>query len=322
MFKSICKRAIGLASRQAIVSGADVIRRGLAVLMLLVTTSVILNLATPQAAAAADLPDVSVSFSRSTIDIGEISMMTVTITNNTTYVIGDMIVGRTVVISPSFSGSWYSFPSKLIAGTIESDCGADIYRSGTAYSAFISNDIPVGASCTITIELTGSSLGVASFNNFQVGYVSADGNAAGIVRVTVPGITVAAPPTPTLTFADTGPVYIPLNGTGSNPATSTIADSGAGAISYSSSNTNVATVNANTGAYTGLQSGDVTITATQAAAAGVNSAATASFTLSVAPAVRVDTLSPLTGPTMDSPEPAAAQAVSRRPCPPSPPLPD
>jgi large repetitive protein len=85
-------------------------------------------------------------------------------------------------------------------------------------------------------------------------------------------------PTPTLTFAVPGPARLVAGGGLNNPASSSIPSGGA--ISYTSSNPGVASVNGS-GAVTALTAGTTTITATQAASTGVNSQASASYTLTV-----------------------------------------
>jgi hypothetical protein len=94
--------------------------------------------------------------------------------------------------------------------------------------------------------------------------------------------TVNPPPSGVLTFATPSSTSVLLGSTLTNPATSTLTGGSYGAISYSSSNTAVATVSA-AGVVMPVSAGTSTITATQAAVAGVNAQATQTYTLTVIP---------------------------------------
>ncbi len=88
-------------------------------------------------------------------------------------------------------------------------------------------------------------------------------------------------PTPVLTFAT--PTALTCTSDCTNAATSSI--STGGVITYAISNqsvvTGVATINATTGAITPVAAGTATVTATQAAVAGKNAQASASYTLTI-----------------------------------------
>ncbi|MEI9921946.1 MAG: IPT/TIG domain-containing protein [Bacteroidota bacterium] len=87
-------------------------------------------------------------------------------------------------------------------------------------------------------------------------------------------------PIPVLSFAHpTLSCQIGSSAACSNVATSSIP--AGGAISYSSSNTAVATVDATTGAVTPVNAGTATVTATQAVKPGANGAATTTYTLTI-----------------------------------------
>ena len=87
-------------------------------------------------------------------------------------------------------------------------------------------------------------------------------------------------PSPEITFALPNSASLTIGNSLSNPATSSISVSGAGAISYTSNNTAVATVDSS-GVVIGIGSGTATISATQAAVSGINTQATQTFLLTV-----------------------------------------
>ena len=87
--------------------------------------------------------------------------------------------------------------------------------------------------------------------------------------------------TPTLSFATPTSAWVAMASALSNVATSTLSGGSFGAISYASSNTNVATVHPSTGVVTPVGAGTATITATQAAVSGVNEQATQTYALTV-----------------------------------------
>ncbi|MBI3286148.1 MAG: autotransporter domain-containing protein, partial [Burkholderiales bacterium] len=84
----------------------------------------------------------------------------------------------------------------------------------------------------------------------------------------------------TLTFATPNAASVVMTDSLTNAATSSLSGGSYGAISYSSSNTAVATVNSN-GVVTPVSVGSSTITASQAAVSGVNVAASQSYLLTV-----------------------------------------
>jgi uncharacterized protein YhjY with autotransporter beta-barrel domain/uncharacterized protein YjdB len=88
-------------------------------------------------------------------------------------------------------------------------------------------------------------------------------------------------PTPELTFATPDSASVVLGSTLTNAATSDITSEGAGAITYASDDTDIATVDETTGLVTPVSLGTVTITANQAAAEGVNTEGSASYELTV-----------------------------------------
>ncbi|MCX7207723.1 MAG: autotransporter domain-containing protein [Proteobacteria bacterium] len=90
------------------------------------------------------------------------------------------------------------------------------------------------------------------------------------------------PPTATLTFAIQGSVSVIAGNTLSNVASSSLNGAPYGAIIYSSNKPAVASVDAS-GKVSGHEAGTALITASQVGVAGVNAAASQSYTLTVAP---------------------------------------
>jgi len=149
--------------------------------------------------------------------------------------------------------------------------------------------------------LSGGSFGTISYSSSNMAVATV--NAAGVVSTVSPGttiitatqaavpgindratqtytLTVAPLAVGTLSFATPNAASVIMGSTLANPATSTLTGGSYGAISYSSSNTAVATVSAN-GTITPVSAGTSTITATQAAVIGVNAQATQSYLLTV-----------------------------------------
>ncbi|WP_082749684.1 Ig-like domain repeat protein [Caulobacter sp. CCH5-E12] len=94
-------------------------------------------------------------------------------------------------------------------------------------------------------------------------------------------VNAAFTPTPTLTFATPTSASVTMGGSLTNAATSTLSGGNFGAISYASSDPGIATVSAS-GVVTPVGVGAATITATQAAVAGVNAQASQTYVLTVA----------------------------------------
>jgi autotransporter-associated beta strand protein len=101
-----------------------------------------------------------------------------------------------------------------------------------------------------------------------------------IVDPGAPVVFDGAASTPTLTFTTPTSASVTMLGSLTNAATSSLSGGSYGAISYSSSNPSVATVNAS-GVVTPVSAGTTTITATQAAVTGVNAQASQSYSLTV-----------------------------------------
>jgi uncharacterized protein with beta-barrel porin domain len=166
-----------------------------------------------------------------------------------------------------------------------------------------------------TSTLSGGSYGAISYSssNPTIATVNASGTVmtltAGTVTITatqaaVTGInalstktyslTVNPVPVPVLNFNQTGPLAITVGNSLTNTVTSTLTGGSYGAISYSSSDPTIATVNAS-GAVTTLNTGTVTITASQAAVTRVNGLSTKTYSLSVidVPVLRFSQAGPL-----------------------------
>jgi hypothetical protein len=101
----------------------------------------------------------------------------------------------------------------------------------------------------------------------------------GTVSITVSKVT----PTPSLVFASPETVSATVGSTEYEIASSSIVNGGA--ITYTSASPQIASVGFTTGLVTGVSPGTAVITATQAAVAGVNAAATQSYSFTVTAAV-------------------------------------
>jgi autotransporter-associated beta strand protein len=101
-----------------------------------------------------------------------------------------------------------------------------------------------------------------------------------IIATGAPVVFDQAASTPTLNFTTPSSASVAMLGSLTNAATSSLSGGSYGAISYSSSNEAVATVNAS-GVVTPRSAGTASITATQAAVTGVNNQATQSYSLTV-----------------------------------------
>ena len=128
----------------------------------------------------------------------------------------------------------------------------------------------------LVINATASSdMGMGGMFTFNIGLTS--GPPPDYLRITFSGF-IAGDPTPTLTFGTPTSASVAMQSTLTNAATSSV--SGGGAITYTSSDTSKATVDSS-GVVTGVAVGSTTITATQAAASGVNAQATQTYALTV-----------------------------------------
>ena len=163
---------------------------------------------------------------------------------------------------------------------------------GTApYSyALTAGSLPAGLSLNTSTGILSGTPTTAVSSSFTV---TATDSSSSPGPYTVSGsytLTVNPLPVGTLTFATATAISLSMGHTLSNSAISTLSGGSYGAISYSSSDTTVATVNASTGVVTPVSVGTTTITAVQAAVPGVNGEATQTYTLTVI-ALPVGTLS-------------------------------
>ena len=169
--------------------------------------------------------------------------------------------------------------------------------SGTVGSAFTYTITGAGGSGNVLPNsFTASPLPSGLSIDLSNGRISGTPTAAGIYNVTIGFqdamsypvasatlvITIPAP-TPTLTFATPIAASVYIGSTLTNLATSSIPPPSGGAITYSSANTAVATVSSS-GVVTGVSSGTSVITATQAAAVGVNASTLQTYTITVSAA--------------------------------------
>ncbi|MBC3877554.1 fibronectin type III domain-containing protein [Undibacterium sp. FT79W] len=153
--------------------------------------------------------------------------------------------------------------------------------------------LTASASSGLTVTFTSSTPGVCSVtpggvvSSISAGVCTINVNQAGntnfaAAATATQSFTISPLPVGVLTFAKPGAALVTMGSSFTNVATSTLSGGGFGAISYSSSNNAVATVNA-AGVVTPVSPGSSTITATQAAVPGVNDQATQTYTLTVAP---------------------------------------
>jgi sugar lactone lactonase YvrE len=137
--------------------------------------------------------------------------------------------------------------------------------------------------------ITPVAAGTATVTATQAAMVGKNGSASATYTLTI----TAPDPTPTLTFA-AGPYTCAVGSATSCTwvATSTVPTGGT--ITYSITPATVATVNASTGAITAVSPGTAVVTATQAAMAGKNATATATYTLTVT-GLSITSFAPLFG---------------------------
>ena len=163
-----------------------------------------------------------------------------------------------------------------------------------------SNTVVLGTSTTIkpvfsggTATLTGVTGDIKSETKYTITptssayYFLTVTNAAGAKDTKLLHLIVTPPPAGNISFA-TGSFNLTQNDTATNTATASLTGSGFGAITYSTSNSAIATVNSTTGAVTGVSPGSAIITATQLASVGKNSYSSQSYAVNViaAPVIR------------------------------------
>jgi uncharacterized protein with beta-barrel porin domain len=160
--------------------------------------------------------------------------------------------------------------------------GAQTYGTSPTLVAMASSGlVPTFTSVTPGV-CTVTSAGVLTFVSSGTCSINADqsGNVTYLAATTVTQTFSVSEAVGVLTFATPSAASVTMGSSLTNVATSTLVGGSYGAISYSSSNTAVATVSAS-GVVTPVSAGTSTITATQAAVVGVNAQATQSYLLTV-----------------------------------------
>jgi hypothetical protein len=185
--------------------------------------------------------------------------------------------------TPVLSFTTPAAASVALGGSLTNAASSSL--SGGAYGAisYASSD-PGKATVSASGVVTPVAVGTTTITATQAAVVGV--NAQGTQSYT---LTVTALQAPTLTFATPSPAALVVGATLGNPASSSLSGGSYGAITYASSNPAVATVNGS-GVVSALSVGSSTITATQAAVAGVNAQGSRTFVLNVR-ALPVPTLS-------------------------------
>ena len=148
--------------------------------------------------------------------------------------------------------------------------------TGGSYGAIsYSSSNPAVATVSATGVVTPVSAGSSTITATQAAVTGVNAQVTQTYNLTVTPLSVGV-----LTFATPTSASVMLGNTLTNVATSTLSGGSYGAISYSSSNTAVATVSA-AGVVTPVTAGTAVITATQAAVTGVNAQATQTYVLTV-----------------------------------------
>lgn len=169
--------------------------------------------------------------------------------------------------------------------------GAQSVNLGGSLSNSVSSSLTGGSYGAITYSSSNNAIATISASGVvtpvAVGSVTITATQAAVAGVNAQAtltynLTVNALPVPSLSFAQSGAQSVNLGASLSNLASSSLTSASYGNITYSSSNSAIATVSA-AGVVTPLALGSVNITATQAAVAGVNAQATVSYTLTVSP---------------------------------------
>jgi Autotransporter beta-domain len=200
----------------------------------------------------------------------------------------------TTYVAPTIAAAFVGSNPKTISGTVGTAiANTTVLRisSGTGTAPFTysyTGNMPAGLSL-----VPYSTTAPPSNSVYIAGTPTANSTGQIVVSVTDATNTIASTtatinfnitggdPTPTLTFGTPTAASVAMGGTLTNTATSSISGFGAGAITYSSATTSVATVNSTTGVITPVSVGTSVITATQAAGTGVNASATQTYTVTV-----------------------------------------
>lgn len=205
------------------------------------------------------------------------SSVTITATKaaDSTYASASATTSITVTATPTptLTFTTQNTASVMLSGALTNAATTSIPSGGTiSYTSSVPSVATVNASGVITPLTAGTSVITAT----QAASAGVNTQVSTTYTLTVNALL-----TPTLTFATPTAASVVLGGALTNAATSSNSGGSFGAISYSSSNTSVATVNSSSGAITTVAAGTAVITATQAAVAGVNAQATQTYTLTV-----------------------------------------
>ena len=161
--------------------------------------------------------------------------------------------------------------SATLAGNVTADGGASVTERGVVYSVTATNAAPLISGTGVTKETNGTGTGVFSesitslTHSTQYSFKAYATNSVGTSYGAVQTFTTSVIANPTITFTDIDKTYGDAN------FDLTVTSNSGGAISYSSSDANIASLSGNT--VTIRRSGTVTITASQVANGSFSSGA-------------------------------------------------
>jgi hypothetical protein len=168
-------------------------------------------------------------------------------------------------------------PLQIILGNSLTNAVSSTLSGGSYGAVTYTSSNPAVATVDAAGKVTTVSAGTVTITATQAAVVGVNVQATQSYSLTV-----NPTPVPVLSFTQAGPLQIILGNSLTNAVSSTLSGGNYGAVTYTSSNPAVATVDA-AGKVTTVSAGTVTITATQAAVVGVNVQATQSYSLTVNP---------------------------------------